>query len=1073
MNKKINIFLIKILLIISIIFTNFNFNNIYADELKENDYLYNLYTQQSLQSVIGFSWGNEDIAVQVRTYGDKVVFCIEPGNPTNLNIEYKQTYDKPALYKDGLNLDAAINVMMMWNYKYMGDLKYTYAEFTAVQIAIWAAEVGRSPSMLTLRSGLSENLIKIANDIKTLAVNLYNERNNDEWKGDIQLYNLSKEEYITNSDYLSLNTDYIYTIDGVKYFMSDIYGYKGSGCASLNDINVTTTDDSDIKNIVIKKSKNVLAIYVPVSEIVEGSGTKYLKVKFNCGWNKYQPLYFDSDISQAFMTIDKIKTNKDTTLSLTVVKEAKTYEGTVGKISWNIVGEGPTSFKVDENINNTGEKLYKIDDWKVTSLRKGDFTLMNYIPGDNPGDPDDNGEWEPFVSFTMNSQGYLYYNKENLNDLTYLNDLAIGETKAPTGYVLVGLTGETAGTTEEGNRILMRAYAFDKSQANTDNVVLKNNGEPYKIQNVPKTIEIKLNKKDQNGNNVKGAVYGLYSTEDIVIGGTYDIPEISTIPANSLVDIATTDSSGNLTLGENVPVTQNYIVREIESPVGYDLNPTDITIDLTEFIADQSDTAEALSKTITLNVVDNKYSVGDIKTTAYTTFIKNVVNYNNITKLKTIPINEKVDVYDIVNITDTSIGSYKLIGNVVRLKDKKVISTSEEFFDITDVENTTVKMTFKDVSTGDLGLDEKVVITEKLYRLQYKWNSELKTVETNYVLVGEHEDFTDADQTLTTVGYGNIEITKTDETGSNKLAKAKFQLIYNDEINLPNPTIVAEATTGEDGKALMKNIASGDYYLIETEAPLGYVKESSPIEINLKVTENEKTTVSKLVKNTQSEYIVKLIKTDADKKEIPVAGAKYGLYNSSTSHLEETVTTDVRGIAIFSNLTHDVKYYISEISAPSGYVMNNARYTFTVNDSSFKFDGSTGIKTYVIETTDKKEVIDGTILVKKTDESGKVLKNAVFYLYKNKADAQKLLTPNEASITNSSGEVRFTGLDVDTTYYIVEFEAPSGYKRDTTVHEVKTKAKEVVTITIKNKKESTPTPKKDDDPPKVPNTGVK
>lgn len=289
--------------------------------LKADDYLFNLFTQDSFESVVGFSLDNKDKSVQILSYGGKAIFNIEPGKDAVLDSKYNETHNKPTLYKDDLNLDAGINVMMMWAHEHIGELDHTYGEYIAVQVAIWAAMQGNDPSELVVRDDIKPESVENANKIKELTITLYNERNNESWKGDIELYNVDEDKNV-DSNGLNVDCNYTYKINNIDYYKADTYAYRATGFASVDNITAIVANDSDIKNILADANKNVVAVYVPVSEVTGGEvGTKYLKVKFSCDWKKSAPLYLTSDDSQTFMMVDILDETKETTLEFKIVKK--------------------------------------------------------------------------------------------------------------------------------------------------------------------------------------------------------------------------------------------------------------------------------------------------------------------------------------------------------------------------------------------------------------------------------------------------------------------------------------------------------------------------------------------------------------------------------------------------------------------------------------------------------------------------------------------------------------------------------------------------------------------------------
>ncbi|EXJ23772.1 Collagen adhesion protein [Alkalibacterium sp. AK22] len=77
---------------------------------------------------------------------------------------------------------------------------------------------------------------------------------------------------------------------------------------------------------------------------------------------------------------------------------------------------------------------------------------------------------------------------------------------------------------------------------------------------------------------------------------------------------------------------------------------------------------------------------------------------------------------------------------------------------------------------------------------------------------------------------GSFELTKTD--GSNQVVPHAVFELYDQE----NQLVLGELITDSSGKILVEDLAPGDYYLIETQAPEGYQLDSTPIELSIPVT---------------------------------------------------------------------------------------------------------------------------------------------------------------------------------------------------------------------------------------------
>ena len=77
-------------------------------------------------------------------------------------------------------------------------------------------------------------------------------------------------------------------------------------------------------------------------------------------------------------------------------------------------------------------------------------------------------------------------------------------------------------------------------------------------------------------------------------------------------------------------------------------------------------------------------------------------------------------------------------------------------------------------------------------------------------------------------------------------------------------------------------------------------------------------------------------------------GAKYGVYTVN-GELITTITTDENGYAKTDNILDYGEYYIQEISASDGYLLDSTKYNFSINKNSEKIDISLNVKEKVIK----------------------------------------------------------------------------------------------------------------------------
>ena len=293
--------------------------------------------------------------------------------------------------------------------------------------------------------------------------------------------------------------------------------------------------------------------------------------------------------------------------------------------------------------------------------------------------------------------------------------------------------------------------------------------------------------------------------------------------------------------------------------------------------------------------------------------------------------------------------------------------------------------------------------------------------------------------------------------GGARLEEAEFTVKYfsglyntNPEEQGIQPTRTWILKTNSKGQTLLAEnfIVSGDslYYtskgeptlpigtitIQETKAPEGYLLNP---EIFIRqitsdgLSEGVNTYNEPMIPETVMKGSVELYKSD-DESSNALAGAVYGIYFHDGTEVGR-LTTDEAGYAK-SDLLPYGQYYLQEITAPNGYVLDNTQYPFTIDT-----DGQAA----VVETSDKLQ--KGTITIQKADnESGKPLANAEYEIYAK----EDIVTP-EGIVKYTAGEL----LDTVTTtengfaeskklylgaYMVREKTAPEGYVLDETEYEV-------------------------------------
>ena len=244
--------------------------------------------------------------------------------------------------------------------------------------------------------------------------------------------------------------------------------------------------------------------------------------------------------------------------------------------------------------------------------------------------------------------------------------------------------------------------------------------------------------------------------------------------------------------------------------------------------------------------------------------------------------------------------------------------------------------------------------------------------------------------------------------------------------NLPDAAKYDFMSVSESDNVVSLTLPLGKYTVTETSPPHGYVLKDESKTVEFKwTTQEEKTVLQKLeINNERVKSDIQLHKSDTDDESISVKGAKYGLFAaeniasadgellvSSDQKLAEGITDD-DGIIIFDLPLPEGKYYIKEMEAPQGYLINPDKLSvdFSISDihlatarmSIETSDRKAGIFVKKIDAKDR--IIEGTKLAI-TDEGGNVLKEW---------------------ISSADGDT-ITSLPFDTKLYLKEVTPASGY----------------------------------------------
>ena len=312
--------------------------------------------------------------------------------------------------------------------------------------------------------------------------------------------------------------------------------------------------------------------------------------------------------------------------------------------------------------------------------------------------------------------------------------------------------------------------------------------------------------------------------------------------------------------------------------------------------------------------------------------------------------------------------------------------------------------------------------------------------------------------------------------GDTSLANAEFTIKYfsglygtNPEEQGIQPTRTWILKTDNDGFSYLSDEwkVSGDkfYYnsqgsvtlpigtitIQETKAPEGYLLNSEifVMQITSEGTNQFVNTYNApIIPEQVMRGSVELYKSD-DESSNALAGAVYGIYFHDGTEVGK-LTTDETGYAK-SNLLPYGSYYLQEITAPNGYVLDTAQYPFTIGTDGQVITINATDKNQMgqIQGTKTGEVLTGSDF--RLTELGMMyspiyevqgLPNAVYEIYAG----EDIATP-EGTVKYTAGQLvetvttdengQFTSQQLYLgTYVIKEKTAPEGYVQDTTEYEV-------------------------------------
>lgn len=512
----------------------------------------------------------------------------------------------------------------------------------------------------------------------------------------------------------------------------------------------------------------------------------------------------------------------------------------------------------------------------------------------------------------------------------------------------------------------------------------------FTFVNEPYEARLKLNKTDENGEPLTGAVFELYK-----IDGSQAEEEDGADSCELVRTIDLSESPEALITG--LEATEAYILKEVKAPEGYKRAEEDLYILF--------------------------YNMGGLVTEDKESFYYLDVEVANEPDTGRIRIQKEVS-------NDTGISAnYSLKDAKFRIED----SEGEEIAELTTDEK------------GTAVSDELPYGTYTITEIKAPDGTVLNGSKGTVTIDGSQPEGIYEYTHTNTVRTGQIIIYKKDDD-QQSLRGAEFEIV-----SMKDHTVADVATTDDTGTAESKDLPAGTYLVRETKTPEDHTFGDFMQKI-CEIGADEAAVIELTFYNTfDTGWGLKAFKYDEDDPEKGLVGAEFSLYRAEDAAMEEPIleglVTDENGYLILDEsygLEAGVEYMLVETKEPEGYVLDSTPHYFTVRDGAwvplYISNGSPSGRITFVKTGDvladatRDEMLpDLTKLIWKEQslsgaEIGIYAANEVTWNGKTYAagDLMQTLKSGETSAYLPVG-----------TYEYQELSAPLAYKLDTERHQIR------------------------------------